>query len=429
MRLTGIATVVHQQDVFDHTFDNGLILVAQSMPWLQSSAFSISLPAGCRYDSANRLGVSNFTCEMVQRGCGELNSRQFIEELEFNGIDYNSSSSVYHMHFGGAMCAEHLHPALAIYADVIMRPHLPKDQLEDGRLVCLQEIRAIEDELAQRVLTELRKRHYGQPDGRDCHGTVDSVNSISIDDIKDFHAKNFRPNGTIISVAGKIDWPKLKDYVGELFKDWTRGEDTQPETQAPVHGIHHIPFDSQQTQIALAYKSIPYSHPDYFQARGSVGVLSDGMSSRLFHEVREKRGLCYTVFATSHSIKDRGSVVCFSGTTAERAQETLNVLVEQLTNLKSGIREDELRRLKVQIRSGMVMQQESCRSRAGAIGGDWFHLGRVRLIDELEKAVNQLSVESINEYLVNNPPSNFDLVTLGPEPLTLPAHEIPTTSA
>lgn len=121
-------------------------------------------------------------------------------------------------------------------------------------------------------------------------------------------------------------------------------------------------------------------------------------------------------------------MVCYSGTSSERAQETVNVIVEQLLNLKNGIQEDELRRLKVQIRSGMVMQQESCRSRAGAIAGDWFHLGRVRLLEEITDAVNGLTVESINEYLNNHPPGNFDLVTLGPEPLDLP-HALSSTSA
>ena len=399
------------------------------MPWLQSAAFSINIPAGCRCDPAEQVGLSNFVCEMVQRGCGELNSRAFVEALEFNGVDYNSGVSVYHLHFAGAMCADRLPHALKLYADVLLRPHLPEDQLEDGRWVCFQEIHALEDDLPQKVITELRSRHYGQPDGRDCHGTIDSIKSISIADIRRFITSHFHPNGTIISVAGRIDWPALKDHVGSLFADWRSSATPELPVVAPTHGSHHIVFDSQQTQIALAYKSIPYAHPDYFQARGSVGVLSDGLSSRLFHEVREKRGLCYSVFASSHSLKDRGCVVCYSGTTADRAQETLDVLIEQLIHLKNGIHADELRRLKVQIRSGLVMQQESCRARASAISSDLFHLGRIRLLDELQQQINDLSVASINQWLIENPPRNFDLVTLGPEPLKINEHAVSSTSA
>ena len=153
------------------------------------------------------------------------------------------------------------------------------------------------------------------------------------------------------------------------------------------------------------------------------------MSSRLFQEIREKRGLCYSVFAANHSLKDRACVVCYSGTTSDRAQQTLDVLIDQLILLQQGIQEDELMRLKVQIRSGLVMQQESCRSRAAAIAGDWFHLGRIRSLDELNQEVNRLSVESINRYLCDHPPRDFVVVTLGPHSLSLPEYAVSTTPA
>jgi len=110
-------------------------------------------------------------------------------------------------------------------------------------------------------------------------------------------------------------------------------------------------------------------------------------------------------------------VICYSGTSSDRAQETLDVIVEQLQLMSQGIQEDELRRLKVQIRSGMIMQQESCRSRASSIARDWSHLGRVRLLDEINDAINSLTVDSINEFLREQPPANFKVVTLGPSPL------------
>ena len=408
------------EQILNHTFDNGLVLVGQPMDWLQSAALSVNVPAGCRYDHPNKIGTANFVCEMVQRGCGNMNSRQFIEELDSFGIDHHSSASMYHTHFGGAFCAPQLHDAISIYADVLQRPHLPEEQLEDGRLVCFQEIRAIEDDLAQRALITLRGRFYGDPDGRDCHGTMQSVQSITQSDIADFYQANYRPNGTVLAVAGKFDWDATRDFVGEKLGQWAKKEVAQPTPTAPEHGIHHIPFESQQTHIAIAYPSLPYAHPDYFIARGAVGVMSDGMSSRLFTEVREKRGLCYTVFASSHSIKDNACVVCYSGTAAERAQETLDVIIHELTELQKGIREDELKRLKTQIQSGLIMQQESCRARTGAIAGDWFHLGRVRTLDEITDGIDNLTVDVINSYLEKNPPANFDVVTLGPQPLEMP---------
>jgi predicted Zn-dependent peptidase len=183
--------------------------------------------------------------------------------------------------------------------------------------------------------------------------------------------------------------------------------------------MYHIPFASHQTHIAVAYPSVSYSHPDYYQARGAVGVLSEGLSSRLFNEIREKRGLCYSVFASCHSTRERGSVLCYASTSADRAQETLDVLIGQLRALSHGVNDDELRRVKVQIRSGLIMQQESCRSRAGSIAGDWFYLRRIQTLEEVSQQINQLTIQSINDYLAANAPYEFDVVSLGPRPLEL----------
>jgi predicted Zn-dependent peptidase len=144
------------------------------------------------------------------------------------------------------------------------------------------------------------------------------------------------------------------------------------------------------------------------------------MSSRLFTEVREKRGLCYSVYATMHTLRDRGSVLCYAGTSAERAQETLDVTVSELVRLVEGIREDELSRLKARIKSSLIMQQESSSSRSGAIARDWYHLGRVRTLDEVSRLLDALKCQSINTFLAANPPQDFTIVTLGPKPLEVP---------
>lgn len=415
-------------EILSHQLANGLTLVAQPMPWLESVAFSLSVPGGYRYDPAHKAGLSNFVCEMVLRGSGSLSSREFVEALEFNGVDYGSSSLIYMTSFAGAMQADRLDDVLAIYADVVQRPHFPGEQLEDGRMVCLAEIQAMEDDLAQRAMLQLRERFYGDPDGRSGEGTLESVGSITMDDIHQFFRQNYRPDETILAVAGKLEWQPLVDRVQELFGDWESRPAPSVDPQPGPAGVHHISFPSEQTHIALAYPAVPYSSDQYFLNRGAVGVLSDGLSSRLFTEIREKRGLCYTVSASGHSLRDRGSVICYSSTTSDRAQETLDVLVQQLQRLAEGISEDELRRLKIQIRSGLVMQQESCRSRARAIAGEWFHLGRVRTMDEITNRVNGLSVQSFNDFLARNPPRDFSLVTLGPEPLELNINAVSATT-
>ena len=406
-----------QEKIFHHTFDNGLTVVAQPMPWLESAAFSIATPAGFRYDPSDKLGLANLACEMVQRGSGDLSSREWVEALDMLGVDYSSSVSLYNTHFGGAMQAAQLHDALAIYADVLRRPALPESQLEDGRQVCFQEIAALEDDLAQRAMLQLRKNIYGDIDGRYSEGSMESVAGLTMQDVQTFFKAYYRPNGMIIACAGKIDFNSLRDHVEKLFGDWQPNEISPAENVVATSRYQHIEHESEQTHIALAYPGFTYSDPEFYLNRGAVGVLSGGMSSRLFTEVREKRGLCYSVFASCHTLLDKASVICYSGTSSDRAQETLDVIVEQLQLMADGIHEDELRRLKVQIRSGMIMQQESCRARARSIASDWSHLGRVRLLDEINDAINSLTVDSINEFLKDQPPADFNVVTLGPSPL------------
>lgn len=416
-----------QQQLSHYSFDNGLTVVGHHMPWLQSAAYAISISAGSRYDDPDKVGTANFLCEMVQRGCGDLDSRQYIEALQMLGLDSSSSAGNYQTHYGGAMVANALIPSLRIAADMLRRPRLPADQLEDGRQVCLQEIAATADDLAQQAMNEMRSRFYGTPDGRNSDGTIESVNRITLDDLHGFHQSLYRPDGMIIAVAGSFNWEQLLDEIGQLFGDWQSKADPEVITTPPVHGIHHIPFESEQTHILVGFKGFGTSHPDFYLNRCAIGVLSDGMSSRLFTEVREKRGLCYTVYATNHMTKDNAGVFCYSGTTAARAQETLDVIVEQLIELGNGITKAELDRLKIQIRSGLISQQESCRSRANSINSDWFHLGRMRTLDELNQTIASITVEQVNDFLDRNRPQDFSLVTLGSAPLELKEHGIQTT--
>jgi len=408
------------ETIFSHKFDNGLVLLGESMDWLESAAFSLLVPAGCNRDPDERLGLANFVCEMAQRGCGERDSRRFVSDLELLGADTSASVSNAHSSFGGAMPAASLHEAMAIYADVVRRPHLPAEQLEDARMVCIQEARSIEDDLPQRVFQQLRLLHYGCPFGRSAPGSVESLQQVSLDDVQRYFGEKYRPNGAILSVAGKIDWPRLREHVAQLFEDWSP-KDVSDLKEAPSQSNNaHLTHDSSQTHIGLAFSSVPYSHSDYFQARGAVGVLSDGMSSRLFTEVREKRGLCYAVYATCHSLRDRGSVLCYAGTTTDRAQETLDVLHAELVRLAAGVAADELDRLKAKIKSGLIMQQESSPSRSAAIAADWYHLGRVQTVDELRRIIDGLSCDTINAYLSSHPPRDFTTVTLGANQLENP---------
>ncbi len=151
-----------------------------------------------------------------------------------------------------------------------------------------------------------------------------------------------------------------------------------------------------------------------------MSVLSGGMSSRLFTEVREKRGLCYSVSASLHNLKDHARVLCYAGSKTERAQETLDVMVAELKRLADGIGEDELERCRARAKSSLIMQQESSGARASSMARDWYHLGRVTTLEEVRRKIDELTVPAILEHLSRFPAKDFTFLTLGPTELALP---------
>jgi predicted Zn-dependent peptidase len=408
------------QTIYSTTFPNGLVLVAEPMAWLESAAFTVMVPAGCAYDPASRSGLASFTCEMALRGAGERDSRALVQDLDNLGVERSESVSESHVRYSGATVAENLRAALSVFADVVRRPHLPADQLEAGRQLLLQELQAVEDEPSQKVMLELRRRHYPEPWGRPSQGEREAIEATTVKDIADFFRDRYHADGTILGVAGVFDWNRLEDTVGELFGDWNPRTASPITETPPKQRYEHLACETSQTQIGISYDSVPYRHQDYFQAWGAVGVLSGGMSARLFTEVRERRGLCYSVYATYHTVRDHGGVFCYAGTTADRAQETLDVTIGELFRLADGVEPRELDRLKARIKSALIMQQESSSARSVAIVRDWYHLGHPRTLDELGRLVDGLTCQSINAYLAEHPPGHFAVVTLGPQKLEVP---------
>jgi predicted Zn-dependent peptidase len=407
------------QDVYQHTFPNGLTLLAERMEHVRSAALNVLVPAGCVYDPPDRLGLASFLADLITRGAGDRDSRELTLALDNLGLDRSETVGSLHLRFYGATLARNLPAALELYADILRRPHLPDDEIDAVRSLAVQDLQALEDEPRQKVLIELRKRHYPAPLSNDRRGTLEGVKGVTPASVRDYYRRHFRPAGTILSVAGNIDWEPLRDQVGRLFGDWQGAAPDVTAAGPSRAGADHIAKETTQTQIGIAYPSVPIGHPDYYAALGAVNVLSGGMSSRLFTHVREERGLCYAVWATYQTFKDRASVIAYAGTTAERAQETLDVTLRELKRLREGVEEDELERVRAGLKSSLIMQEESTSARAGSLASDWYYLGRVRSTEEIQAAINGLTPRSILDHLERHPARDFAIVTLGPQALTV----------
>ncbi|MFT3880375.1 MAG: pitrilysin family protein [Gemmatales bacterium] len=400
-----------------HVFPNGLVLLAEPMDYVRTAAFNFLIPAGFAYDAAESPGTSNLLSGMISRGAGPFDNKQLMLEMDALGLDREESVGVLHTRIWGATLARNLLASLELYSHVVLRPHLPEPELPAIQALALQDIEALEDDPKGKAMLELRRLHLPAPFGNDRRGTPEAIEAHDVGMLKAFHRRHFRPNATILSVAGNITWEPLVEKVGMLFGDWS----PQPEasitlTPAPK-GKSHLEKETQQTQIGLAFDSIPVVDKDYFNVMGAVNVLSGGMSSRLFTEVREKRGLCYSVFASYQGMKDRGNVLAYAGTTNERAQETLDQTLIELRRIEEGVELEEVQRVQAGLKSSLIMQEESTSARAGAIASDWYYYGRVRTLDEVQAEVNALTPERIVDFCRRHPLKDGTLVTMGPKAL------------
>lgn len=406
--------------LFSATLDNGIVLLGEDLPGLESVAIAFHTPAGAIHDGPGRCGLATLSGEMMLRGAGDRRSRDIVEALEGAGIQWAQSVSTSHTSFAGAMVARQLPVALPIYADILRRPTLDADELDNARQMVLQNLAGTEDDPAHRVMSALRQLHYPHPWGMPSEGISADVERITIDEVRGFVRDRVRPAGTIIAVAGRIDWDDFVRRVEGLFGDWDTGGVEPVAVGKRGERVRHVHHDSQQTHIALAWSAPPYRDDASYEASAALSVLGGGSSSRLFSEVRERRGLCYSVSAGYHTLRDAAAAVCYSGTSAGRAQETLDVMLAEIARLPGTIEEAELDRVKARAKSGLVMQQESSAARAGWIAKQWYHLGTVRgLADELARH-DRLTVASVESWLSDHRPAGLTVVSLGREPLEVP---------
>ncbi|MBX3440922.1 MAG: insulinase family protein [Planctomyces sp.] len=405
------------QTIEHFTLPNGFDLLVEEMPDVQSAAFTLLIPAGSLYEAPGANGTSAALCDLALRGAGDRDNRELATALDRLGVQRHEQVGWNFLSFGGALLANKLPEALAIYADVARRPLLPPEEFEAVMSGLEQSLLAIDDEPGRKLSTELRRHTYPDPWGRPTEGDLAELRNVTLDRVRELHRAGFRPNGAILGIAGRVDAAAVREHVERLFGDWTRGNEPSIRTGETPPAATHLEHPSTQVQIGLAYHAPPYGHADYYAAWAAASVLGGGPSARLFTEVRERRGLCYSVQASLHSLKTEARTIISAGTTTERAQETLDVILSELDRLGEGIGADELRRCQARAKSSLIMQQESTAARAASIARDWFHLGRIVTLNEVRQAVEELTVERLIDSVRRYPPRPLTVLTLGPQPL------------
>ena len=406
---------------FLHIFDNGLTLLGEKMPAMQSAALTFLLPAGSATDPVDRCGSATVLSDLILRGAGERDSRQLTDYLDSLGLQRSSSVGIHHTRLGCAGVGPKVFEGLAAYADIVRRPQLPQSGFDAARDLALQALAGIDDEPRQKLMIKLREWHFPTPYGRNTMGEKEHLEKLTLGLCKVDFVERYQPRGAILSLAGNIDYAKVRDEVERLLGDWHARTPEPIKLMPPPGNVRHEDQKSEQTHIGIAYPSIPETHDDYYTMRLAMEVLSGGMSGRLFTEVREKRALVYNVWAGYSSLKGQGSVLGYAGTSNERAQATLDCFIHELYRLQQGVTVDELNRAKTGLKASTIMQGESTSARAGAIAHDFFMRGRIRTLEEIKTAIDGVSLDQVNAWLKANKPGPFTIVTVGPKELKIPA--------
>lgn len=394
---------------------NGLAVLGERMSHVQSVSFHMLTPGGAARLPDGCCGAASVLSDWLFRGAGDRDSRQLIDALDGLGIHRNTAITAEHLTFNAALEAGNLEAAMELYADILLRPRLDTAQFDLSRKLAIQELLSLDDDPRSKVMMLLYEQFYPDPFGRPGQGKMAELQSLTAEQTASIAARLFDPSQVIVSVAGNYDFEAICRQMDTLFGRPADGRSDSISPTTRSRNYTHYPNDGAQVHIGLMAEMPPISDGYYYETMAAVSILSGSMSSRLFTEVREKRGLCYAVGARYHTLKDNAGVACYAGTTPDKAQQTLEVTWDQFQRLKDGITEDELQRAKVGLKSSLIMRSESTGARSAGIAGDYFLLGRIRTLEEIRDGIEGLTVDTITGFLQQHPFETFTAVTIGPK--------------
>jgi predicted Zn-dependent peptidase len=380
------------------TLPCGLPVVIEPMPSCASVAVSWLLPIGDSGDDLSRQGEAAILSELALRGSGDLDSRGFSDALDRLGVQRSLANGNRHLRLGATMLGDRLADTLPLLVDLVRRPRLPADALDAVRSLCLQSLESLEDEPQRLAMLRLAERHQPSPFNRTGFGDAEGLRAIRIDHLRTRWARDVRPGGSILAIAGRVDPEAIERRLAELLEGWEGSAPEPTELAKPTRGTTRIPQDSAQVHLGMALDAPPARDPDAAAWALAIRILGGGASSRLFVELREKRGLCYSVAASAALGRDRGIVSIYAGSTPQRIGESRSLILDGLAGISQGIDEAEFRRASVALRRSLLAQSESTTSRAAQLASDLDRLGRPRSLAEIAREAAEVDLDRLRAF-------------------------------
>lgn len=378
---------------------NGLIVVTDPMTQLETAAVGVWVNAGARNETKSVMGISHMLEHMAFKGTKKRSARAIAEEIEAVGGFLNAYTSREQTAFHARVLKADVPLAVDILADILTEPTFEKDELERERQVILQEIGQAKDTPDDIIFDYLQEVAYPeQAMGWPILGEEEIVSRISANDLRQYMGANYRAGSMILVGSGAVDHELLVRLAEEKFANLPLGASATPETAHYFGGEMHVEGDLEQCHIAYAFPGVSNVDEDYMLSQVYVTALGGGMSSRLFQEVREKRGLCYSIYAFAQSSKDDGVVGVYTGTGESEAAEIGAIVAGEMASLAETATEEEVARAKAQLKSSFLMGLERPTSRAELIAGHIFNYDRVLTAGEMIEKLSSIDAAAVRRF-------------------------------
>jgi predicted Zn-dependent peptidase len=374
---------------------SGLSVVTDDMPHLQTASLGVWVGCGSRDERTDEHGMSHFLEHMAFKGTRRRTARQIAEEIEAVGGDLNAATGVEMTAYYARVLKADVPLALDVLSDILTEPTFDPEEITREKNVIIQEIGAVEDTPDDLVFDHLQSTAFaGQAVGRSILGTPATVRSIDEKRLRAYLSRNYRAPDVVIAAAGAVDHKQIVAEVEGRFAPLVGPAAATPVQARFAGGARVEARDLEQVHIALALEGVPQRDPSIYSLQVFTNVLGGGMSSRLFQEVREQRGLCYAIYAFHSPYVDTGMFGLYAGTDAADSAELMRVVVDEITSAAETINEAEVARAKAQMKAGLLMALESSGARAEQLARQMMIHGRPIPLDEIVAKVDAVTVES-----------------------------------
>jgi predicted Zn-dependent peptidase len=383
-----------------HTLPNGFRIATEHMPGLKSAAIGVWVLAGGRHERAEQNGIAHFLEHMAFKGTERRTALEIAEAIEDVGGYINAYTSREMTAYYARVLENDVDLALDVIADILLNPAFAEEEIEVERGVILQEIGQVLDTPDDIVFDWLQEVAYpDQPLGRTILGEAERVESFGKGDLRRFVTEHYGPGQMILCAAGAVDHDAICRVAEQLFGHLTpivRPSLIQP---AAWRGGERREIKSlEQVHFALALEGPDYRDPAIHTAQIWATAMGGGMSSRLFQEVRENRGLCYTIFAQAGAYEDTGLSTIYAGTSAEDIVELVGLTVEEIKRAADDMTEAEVARARAQMKAGMLMGLESPSNRAERLARMISIWGRVPGVEEQIAKIEAVTTRDVREF-------------------------------